>query len=139
MKVADVLDNDKMNMVTMLINGEQITDIAKKLKRSRQTIYDWMKLESVKAELDRRRRDMAHQGNNYIMKDLTTYIDNIKALANDKTDKRVALSANQYLLNRIYGNPTNVVEDNTEDTGDNVDNNVLETQLNEFKKLKRVK
>ena len=139
MKVADVLDNDKMDMITMLINGEQITDIAKNLKRSRQTIYDWMKLKSVKAELDRRRRDMAHQGNNYIMKDLTTYIDNIKALANDKTDKRVALSANQYLLNRIYGNPTNISEENTEDTGDNVDSNVLETQLNEFKKLKRVK
>lgn len=47
---------------------------------------------------------MAPQGNSYIMKDLTTYIDNIKALANDKSDKRVALSANQYLLNRIYGN-----------------------------------
>ena len=135
----EVLTMKQNDMVTMLINGEQITDIAKKLNVNRNTIYNWMAKDNIKAELNKRKRELTNQGNTCILKDLTTYIDNIKELANDKSDKRVALSANQYLLNRIYGNPTNVVEDNTEDTGDNVDSNVLETQLNEFKKLKRVK
>ena len=135
----EVLTLKESDMVTLLIEGVGITDIASKLNVTRQTIYNWMAKESIKAELDKRRRELTNQGNTCILKDLTTYIDNIKELANDKTDKRVALSANQYLLNRIYGNPTNVVEDNTEDAGDNVDSNVLETQLNEFKKLKRVK
>lgn len=134
-----ILTNKESDMITMLIEGVAITDIAKKLNVTRQTIYNWQEKDHVKAELDRRRRELSRQGNSIILKDLTTYIDNIKNLANDKSDKRVSLAANQYLLNRIYGNPTNVVEDNTDSTGDNVDTNVLEEELNKFKKLRRVK
>ncbi|EJO5346398.1 helix-turn-helix domain-containing protein [Clostridium botulinum] len=126
-------------MITMLIEGVGSTDIAKKLNVTRQTIYNWQEKDHVKAELDRRRRELSRQGNHLIMKDLTTYIDNIKQLANDKSDKRVSLAANQYLLNRIYGNPTSVVEDNTTDNNDNVDTNVLEEELNKYRKLKCVK
>ncbi len=60
---------------------------------------------------------MARQGNNYIMNDLNTYIDNIKDIVNDKSDKRLVLSANQYLLNRLYCNPINVLE--TDDSSHN--------------------
>lgn len=135
----NVLSVKESDMITMLIEGHSITDIAKKLNITRQTVYNWMEKDNVKAELDRRRRELSRQGNSIILKDLTTYIDNIKNLANDKSDKRVSLAANQYLLNRIYGNPTNVVEDNTDSTGDNVDTNVLEEELNKFKKLRKVK
>lgn len=135
----NVLSVKESDMITMLIEGHSITDIAKKLNITRQTVYNWMEKDNIKAELDRRRRELSRQGNSIILKDLTTYIDNIKNLANDKSDKRVSLAANQYLLNRIYGNPTNVVEDNTDSTGDNVDTNVLEEELNKFKKLRRVK
>ncbi|NFQ67370.1 helix-turn-helix domain-containing protein [Clostridium sporogenes] len=135
----DVLTVKQNDMITMLIEGHSITDIAKKLNVTRNTIYAWMNKDNVKAELDRRKRELAHQGNQIILKDLTTYIDNIKDLANDKSDKRVSLAANQYLLNRIYGNPTSVVEDNSNDNNDNLDTNVLEEELNKFKKIRRVK
>ncbi|NFF59835.1 helix-turn-helix domain-containing protein [Clostridium botulinum] len=126
-------------MITLLIEGENITDVAKKLKVTRNTVYSWMSKDNVKAELGRRKRELGRQGNNYIMKDLFTYIDNIKELANDSSDKRVCLAANQYLINRIYGNPTTVLDNNTEsnDNG-NVDTNVLEAEIDKFK-LKRVK
>lgn len=137
--MADILTSKESDMITMLINGENITDIAKKLNITRQTVYNWMNKDNIKAELDRRRRELATQGNNLIMKDLTTYIDNIKELAKDKSDKRVSLAANQYLLNRIYGNPTNVIEENNNEGNDNTDPNELQTQINEFRKLKRVK
>ncbi|HDK7158931.1 TPA: helix-turn-helix domain-containing protein [Clostridium botulinum] len=126
-------------MITMLIEGVGITDIAKKLNVTRQTIYNWQEKDHIKAELDRRRRELSRQGNNLIMKDLTTYIDNIKQLANDNSDKRVSLAANQYLLNRIYGNPTSVVEENSNENNDNIDTNVLEQELNKFKNIRRVK
>lgn len=135
----DVLTVKQSDMVTMLIEGHNITDIAKKLNVTRNTIYAWMNKDCVKAELDRRKRELATQGNQMILKDLTTYIGNIKELANDKSDKRVSLAANQYLLNRIYGNPTNVVEDNSTNEDDNVDTNALEEELNKFKKIRRVK
>ncbi|WP_251861056.1 helix-turn-helix domain-containing protein [Clostridium sp. Marseille-Q2269] len=135
----EVLTVQQNDMVTMLIEGENITDIAKRLGVVRSTVYNWLSKDNVKAELDRRKRELSNQGNQLILKDLTTYIGNIKELANDKSDKRVCLAANQYLINRIYGNPTNVVEDNKENNNDTLDTNVLEEELNKFKKLKCVK
>lgn len=127
------------DMVTMLIEGNTITDIAKKLRVQRQTIYNWIAKDDVKAELDRRRRDLARQGNGLILKDITTYIDNIKELANDKSDKRVCLAANQYLLNRIYGNPTAKEDETVDNTGDNTDTVTLEAELKKFKLVKKQK
>ncbi|WP_373899294.1 helix-turn-helix domain-containing protein [Haloimpatiens sp. FM7315] len=135
----DVLTVKQSDMVTMLIEGENITDIAKKLSVTRNTIYAWMGKDNVKAELDRRKRELSNQGNQLILKDLTTYIGNIKELAQDNSDKRVCLAANQYLINRIYGNPTNVLENNTEDKEDNIDDNELKEELNRFKKLRKIK
>lgn len=131
-----VKEND---MITMLIEGLGPTDIAKKLNVTRQTIYNWSEKESVKAEIARRRRELGNQGNSMILKDLTTYIDNIKDLANDKSDKRVCLAANQYLLNRIYGNPTGVLDEENEENNNNMSETELEQELNKFKKLKVVK
>ncbi|WP_338142360.1 helix-turn-helix domain-containing protein [Clostridium tetani] len=139
MLALDILTNKESDMITMLIEGVGITDIAKKLNVTRQTIYNWQEKDHVKAELDRRRRELSRQGNQMILKDLTTYIDNIKNLANDKSDKRVSLAANQYLLNRIYGNPTNVLEDNSTNESDTLNDNELEEELKKFKKLKRIK
>ena len=123
-------------MITMLIMGENISDIAKKLSVQRQTIYNWLGRDDVKVEIDRRRSELSRQGNEFIRKDLLTYIGNIKELANDKSDKRVCLAANQYLINRIYGNPssqaTSEDKENNEVTSD-VD---LENELENFKKRK---
>lgn len=123
------------DMITMLITGENITDIAKRLNVTRNTIYAWMNKDNVKAELDRRKQELARQGNQIILKDITTYIDNIKDLARDKSDKRVCLAANQYLLNRIYGNPTSNVDINSgnEDIeGEDIDS--LAIELSNFRK-----
>lgn len=134
-----LLTKDQEEFITLLIEGERMTDIAKKLDKSRSTIYEWIKLDAVKAEMDRRKQELAHQGNNYILRDLITYIDNVKALANDRSDKRVCLAANQYLINRIYGNPTNRLEVEDEENNDNVGETELELELNKFKNLKIAK
>jgi ribulose 1,5-bisphosphate carboxylase large subunit-like protein len=138
-EVMLLLTKDQEEMITLMIQGEKITDIARKLDKARSTIYEWMKLDSVKAEMDRRKQELAHQGNNYILRDLITYIDNIKALANDRSDKRVCLAANQYLINRIYGNPTNTLEVSSETDDSNVNESELEKELDKFKKLSIVK
>lgn len=135
----EVLTVQQNDMVTMLINGENITDIAKKLNINRNTVYNWMKKDNIRAELDRRKQELAHQGNQMILKDLTTYIGNIKDLANDKSDKRVCLAANQYLINRIYGSPTaNINVDNEIDTeGNGEDIDVLSASISKFKIKKK--
>lgn len=136
----EVITKAQDDMITMLIIGENITDIAKKLNVTRNTIYSWMSKDNVKAEIDRRKQELAHQGNRYILKDLISYIDNIKELANDKSDKRVCLAANQYLINRIYGNPTSTVEVSNADTDNSsMSETELEQEINKFKQLKLVK
>lgn len=127
------------DMITMYLKGENISDIAKKLNVNRSTIYNWLDKENVKAEIDRRRREVTNQANQLLMKDIGTYISNIQDLARDKTDKRVCLAANQYLINRIYGNPTNsiVTEDKTDDKKDDFDLDMLdEVDLGKIVKLK---
>jgi predicted DNA-binding protein YlxM (UPF0122 family) len=134
----DVLTVKQNDMVTMLIQGETITDIAKKIDVTRQTVYDWMAKDNIKDELDRRRRDLTNQGNRLIIKDINTYIGNIKDLANDDSDKRVCLAANQYLLNRILGNPTTSIVDANNDNDDgNISELVLEERLRRFKVKKK--
>lgn len=130
----DVLTVKQNDMITMLIEGETITDIAKKIGVVRQTVYDWMAKDNIKGELDRRRQDLTNQGNRLILKDINTYIGNIKQLASDDSDKRVCLAANQYLLNRILGNPTTAIVDASGDDNDgSISELVLEERLKRFK------
>lgn len=133
----ECITKSQEDMITMLIEGENITDIAKRLKVTRNTIYAWMKLDNVKAELDKRKQELARQGNQMILKDLNTYITNIKELANDKSDKRVCLAANQYLINRIYGSPTTTIDVNSgNDEMEGQDTDELANELSAFRKRK---
>ena len=116
------------DMIALYLKGENISDIAKKLNVNRKTIYNWLDKDNVKAELDKRRRDLTNQANQILVKDITTYIENIQELARDKSDKRVCLAANQYLINRLYGNPTNsiVTEDKTDNKKEDFDLDILD-------------
>lgn len=134
-----VLTQQQSDMVNMMIAGENISDIARKLNVNRNTVYNWLKKDHVRAELDKRKQELTNQGNRIIMKDLSTYIGNIKELANDKSDKRVCLAANQYLINRVYGSPTsNVNVDGNSDGVEVQDVADLENELNNFR-LKKIK
>lgn len=132
----EILTELQEKMITYLIAGENISDVAKKINVSRQTVYTWLKYDHVKVELDRRRQDLASQGNEYIRKDLLTYIDNIKDLANKSTDQRVKLAANQYLLNRVYGTPKALSESEEAEDKDNVEIDSLQNELYNFKRRK---
>ncbi|AZV58943.1 helix-turn-helix domain-containing protein [Clostridium sp. AWRP] len=132
-----VLNEKQEKMISMLIQGETIAGIARKVNVTRSTIYSWLSKDNIKAELNRRRQDIVNEGNNYILKDVRSYIDNIKELANDSSDKRVKLAANQYLMNRVYGSPASVIETYNDETNTTVDENELERELEKFKKMSR--
>lgn len=118
-KKLNVLDSRQDEMISMILDGNSISSISKKISVTRGTIYNWLKKDYIKSEIDKRRIEITSQGNAVILKDLTTYIRNIQALANDPSDKRTALAANQYLINRVYGNPKeslDVVQDMNENS-----------------------
>ncbi|MBV4439320.1 helix-turn-helix domain-containing protein [Clostridium tyrobutyricum] len=130
-----VLNEKQEKMISMLIEGETIAGTARAINVTRSTIYSWLSKDNIKAELNKRRQEIVNQGNNYILKDVKSYISKIKELAKDKSDKRTCLAANQYLLNRVYGNPTSVVESYNEELDNNIDENELAKQLEKFKKM----
>lgn len=126
-------------MISMLIEGERVTDIAKRIGVSRQTIYSWRNNSEVNAELDQRKQDIKNQGNAYILKDVNTYIDEVKKIAKDSTDQRVKFSANKYLIDRTLGVPTSIGDDDIEDGNETVNENELAQKLKKFKNMKVVK
>ncbi|MDF2804741.1 MAG: resolvase family protein [Anaerocolumna sp.] len=133
-----LLTKDQEKLITLYIEGNTIVDIAKVIRISRQTVYSWLGKDEVKAEMDRRKQDLANHGNQLILKDINTYIGNIKDLANDGSDKRVCLAANQYLLNRILGNPTmSIVDANSDNDNGNISELVLEERLRRFRLKKK--
>jgi len=136
---CSMLTRPQEEAVTMYIEGNTISDIARSLKVTRNTIYNWLDKSEVKAELDRRKQCIATQGNQYILKDLRTYIDKIKELAKDKSDKRVCLTANRYLIDRVLGLPTATGDEDMDSNSDSVNENELEEQLKRFKNMKVVK
>lgn len=136
-----VISKEQDMMIDLLLQGEQITDIAKIVGVNRSTIYVWKDKPYIKAELDRRRQDLKKTAHNIITRDICTYVDNIKDLANNSTDQRVRLQANKYLIDQCLGSPTTAKEEtiNTDIGDKDKDSNTLKNELNEIKNLSLVK
>lgn len=133
--IVQKFNDQKMEeLVILYIQGEKLTHIAKKMNISRQTVYDWLAKDEVKASLDKHRRYLERQGNELILKDLQSYIDNIKELAKQCDDKRTSLAANQYLIDRIYGKTTTKLdlEASTKQTNNTVDEDIIDAEIDEI-------
>lgn len=128
-----VIDEQKSQCITYLLQGQQITDIAKLINCSRTSIYNWLDDEDFKAEVVRREREMASAGNKKILADVQTYVDKLKLLALKGNSEKVQLDATEYLLDRIYGRPTTkaeISEDRNKDK-DNIDDDVINKVLDD--------
>ena len=136
-----IITKEQDIMIEMLLQGENISDIAKKIGCTRQSIYNWKDKPHIKAELDARRQDLKKTAHNLITRDVCTYVDNIKDLANNSTDQRVRLQANKYLIDQCLGTPATAKEDAliSETDDKNKDANALKAEMEEIKKLTVVK
>ncbi|NFN81232.1 helix-turn-helix domain-containing protein [Clostridium botulinum] len=132
------MDQDKM--IDMILSGESIAEIARKLNVARSTIYTWKEKENIKAELESRRQQLKKTGQDKISSDICTYINNMKEMANQKTDNRVRFQANKYLIDQCLGSPTAAKEEvKTLNGKDNTDTNTLKKEIEDIKNLKVVK
>ncbi|NMA49623.1 MAG: helix-turn-helix domain-containing protein [Tissierellia bacterium] len=131
-----MLDEAKIDCINMIVEGVRISDIAIKIKKSRQTIYNWLNDDKeFKAELDRVLQRIKSQGEQKILVNLNKYIDNIEYLAMKAKSEKIKLDANAYLTDRVLGRPTsklNVQEENKEEEATNIlnDINEIESELN---------
>lgn len=135
-----VINVDKDRMIEMYLADVKITEIAKKLNVSRQTIYAWLKEKEVMAEIDERRQQFKKIGQNKITQNVCTCIDNIIDLANNCTDPRVKFNANKYIVDRDLGSPSAAKEEvKTTNGEENLDTNTLKNEIEEIKNLTVVK
>ena len=94
----------------MIAAGERIAEIARVIGVSRQSIYNWLDNEEFKAELDKTLQRIKSEGEQRILSDLNTYIDNIKYLATKARSEKTRLDANTYLTDRVLGKTTSKLE-----------------------------
>jgi len=99
----------------MLIKGDKYTEIAEKVPCSRQTIYDWLKDETFKAEMDKYLLDIKTTAQNKILGKTDTYLSKMEELAFTSASDNVKLNALQFLWETVYGKATTKIETNSID------------------------
>lgn len=120
--------------IQYILEGKQITDIAKALGVARQTIYNWLDDEEFKTEVDTLRQEIQTSSKEHVMNGIKLYIDEIEELAlNKETSPKVRADLLKYLVNRVWGNTTTKVEVNDNNTN-NTDNVNLDELVKEFEK-----
>ena len=108
-----MLDARKELMIGLLIQGENITTIAKKINISRNSIYEWKKDQEVISEMEERQKEIVSQGNRFIVNNLQTHIEKLHTLAMNSKDNRTAATCLMYLVDKcLKTTNTDKEEDN---------------------------
>ena len=136
-----IITREKDLMIDMLLSGSTIKSIADACKVSRQTIYSWKSENLVKAELERRRAALKKSAQDKIVANVGECIDNMYAMANQKTDQRVRFQANKFIIEHALGKASTGIDANAvvDEEGKNTKTaNELQAELDDIK-LKAVK
>ncbi len=132
-----MVTNQHSEMLDYLLEGKNPTEIARLINVSRQTIYNWLNLEYVQIELDKRKEDLRKQARDKINSHVCTYVDNMKDLACNAKDPRVRYQANKYLIDQAIGIASAAKEDDKAPGDDkNKDTNTLKKELDDIKNMR---
>ena len=126
-----MLTEKQNKMISMLAEGMSKADIAKELKMSRQTIYDWLDKEEIKREMDRRRRIMCNEALTSLKGDTRELLDAVKKLAYTADSEAIRLQALNSLLDRSLGKATTKAELEVNNNNNNIDDINLDTLLDD--------
>lgn len=132
------LGEKQYKVMELIIQGETISDIAKMMKVSRGTIYNWLDDENFKADLNKQRQEIKDASKERINANIGIYIGELHKIATTSQSEKARIEASVYLLNRVLGTPTRVQQDITEDTNKednsiNIDDIVQGIELKEAK------
>ena len=127
-----MLDEKHLKVCHLLSIGTSITEIAKVMGMTRQTIYDWKKKEEMKAELDRQGQDfissMQASGRAYAPKAMARLID----LCENGTSDKTQLDAASKIIDKYMSNATKIEIADGRDSKDDVTVDVLDDEIKEF-------
>ena len=101
-----LLNQKHLDAIEELIKGENISNIAKKLKISRASLYNWLDDEGFKLELDKRRQIISRNALNRVNIKVNEYLEGIEKIAKTTDNDNTALTAYGMLLDRALGKAT---------------------------------
>lgn len=116
-----LLNQKHLDAIEELIKGENISNIAKKLKVSRASLYNWLDDEGFKLELDKRRQIISRNALNRVNIKVNEYLEGIEKIAKTTDNDNTALTAYGMLLDRALGKATAKQEIELSNTDNNAD------------------
>lgn len=119
------LSEQQMEAISLILKGETLTDTAKILGVTRQTVSAWKnKDEAFKRELDEQTRQLTSVVNDKILTNALPLIDRLIKIALTSESDKTSLDAIIYALNRILGTPTNKVKSDNNKKNNNSNDEV---------------
>jgi transposase len=116
-----LLNQKHLDAIEELMKGENISNIAKKLKVSRASIYNWLDDEEFKRELDKRKQVISRNALNRVNIKVNEYLEGIEKIAKTTDNDNTALTAYGMLLDRALGKATAKQEIELSNTDNNTD------------------
>ena len=124
------LTEKQVRAIDLIIKGETLSDVARLVGVSRQTVSFWKNSDEVfKAELEKSIQGLKSQVNARILDNMTPLMDKLIKIALKSNSDKTSLDAIIYALNRVCGTPTNKTQDVTEDQDKDSKNNNIEDML----------
>ena len=133
------LTEKQLKAIDLLIKGETISDVAKIVGVSRQSVSFWKNSDEVfKAELEKSIQGLKSQVNARILDNMTPLMDKLIKIALKSSSDKTSLDAIIYALNRVCGTPTNKTQDVTEDQDKDNKNTNIEDMLKALNENEKV-
>lgn len=126
------LNEKQIQAIELLVQGENITDVAKIIGVSRTTVSTWKnKDELFKAELDKSIQALKSDVETQIMNNINPLTNRLIKIALKSNSDKTSLDAIIYTLNRVLGTPTNKTQEISNE-GNNADIADIDDMLNEI-------
>lgn len=132
------LDARQLKAIELLASGETVRVVADSVGVNRKTVYDWLKKENFKAELDRQVKELKSNVEKKLLSNVNPFLDELTKIALYSDSDKTRLDAITYCINRLVGTPTKVQQDITgeeakENNNIDIDSVLEEIELKEAK------
>ena len=136
-----MLNDNQRKASEMYAKGEKVTDIARVIGVSRTTIYDWLKNDEFKADVDIHLKQMKSQAEKKVVSNIEGYLTELEKIALTSKSDKTRLDALSFLIDHVLGKSTTKVQDITEDKKkeDNINVEDILSELEDMRTLKVVK
>ena len=126
------LDARQLKALELLASGETVRVVADSVGVNRKTVYDWLKKENFKAELDRQVKELKSNVEKKLLSNVNPFLDELTKIALHSDSDKTRLDAITYCINRLVGTPTKVQQDITGEEAKENNNIDIDSVLEEI-------